>query len=60
MFDKENFVLCFLGYIDAGMRTATYELLPDEGLYYGEVPGFDGVYATGENLVLLNHASPLF
>lgn len=39
-----------LEYIDAAMRTARYELLPDDGLYYGEIPGFEGVYATGEHL----------
>lgn len=37
-------------YIDAAMRLAKYEILPDDGLYYGEIPGFDGVYATAEKL----------
>ena len=32
------------------MRKAQYELLPDDKLYYGEIPGFDGVYASAENL----------
>ena len=32
------------------MRRAQYELLPDDKLYYGEIPGFDGVYASAENL----------
>ena len=32
------------------MRLAQYELLPDDKLYYGEIPGFDGVYASAENL----------
>lgn len=32
------------------MRKAHYELLPDDKLYYGEIPGFDGVYATAQNL----------
>ena len=31
-------------YIHAAMRQAKYEILPD-GTYYGEVPGFQGVYA---------------
>jgi predicted RNase H-like HicB family nuclease len=39
-----------LEYIDAAMRKAKYELLPDDGLYYGEIPGFDGVYATANQL----------
>ena len=36
-------------YIQAAMRRAQYELL-DEGTYYGEVPGFQGVYANADNL----------
>ncbi len=39
-----------LDYINAAMRKAKYELLPDDGLYYGEIPGFEGVYATSQNL----------
>lgn len=39
-----------LEYIDAAIRKAKYELLPDDRLYYGEIAGFDGVYATAENL----------
>ena len=39
-----------LEYIDAAMRLAKYELLPEDELYYGEIPGFDGVYATAEQL----------
>lgn len=39
-----------LEYIDAAMRKAKYELLPNDGLYYAEVPGFDGVYATAKQL----------
>lgn len=39
-----------LAYIDAAMRRATYELLPDDGLYYGEIPGFNGVYVTAKQL----------
>lgn len=37
-------------YINVAMGKAHYELLPDDNLYYGEIPGFDGVYATAENL----------
>ncbi len=32
------------GYIQAALRKARYELLEDES-YYGEIPGFSGVYA---------------
>jgi predicted RNase H-like HicB family nuclease len=31
-------------YIKAAMRRATYEILPD-GTYYGQIDGFQGVYA---------------
>lgn len=37
-------------YTQAAMRKAHYELLPEDKLYYGEIPGFEGVYATAENL----------
>jgi predicted RNase H-like HicB family nuclease len=36
-------------YIRAAMRRATYEILPD-GTFYGEIPGFPGVYANAETL----------
>jgi predicted RNase H-like HicB family nuclease len=32
-------------YIRAALRRATYEILSD-GTYYGEIPGFQGVYAS--------------
>jgi len=34
-----------LRYIEAAMRRAKYEILPDDGSYYGEIPGFPGVFA---------------
>ncbi len=37
-------------YVSATMRKARYELLPDDKLYYGEIPKFEGVYATAETL----------
>ena len=37
-------------YIRAAMRHATYELLPDNEGFYGSIPGFDGVWATGGTL----------
>jgi predicted RNase H-like HicB family nuclease len=37
-------------YIRAAMRQARYEILPDDGTFYGEIPGFDGVYANADTL----------
>ena len=37
-------------YIRAAMRKATYEILPDDGTFYGEIPGFQGVWATAPTL----------
>ena len=37
-------------YLAAAMRQARYEILPDDGTFYGEVPGFDGVYANAGTL----------
>jgi predicted RNase H-like HicB family nuclease len=37
-------------YIRAAMRRAKYEILPDDGQYYGEVPGLQGVYAHAPTL----------
>jgi predicted RNase H-like HicB family nuclease len=36
-------------YIRSAMRRATYEILSD-GTYYGEIPGFQGVYANDGTL----------
>ncbi len=32
-------------YIAGAMRRARFEVLADDGSYYGEIPGFLGVYA---------------
>ena len=32
------------------MRAATYEILQDDGSYYGEIPGFQGVWANSSQL----------
>ncbi len=37
-------------YIQAAMRQAKYEILSDDGSFYGEIPGFQGVYANAETL----------
>ena len=37
-------------YIRAAMGKAKYEILPDDGAFYGEIPGFQGIYATAATL----------
>jgi len=37
-------------YLRAALRKARYEILPDDGTFYGEIPGFDGVYANADTL----------
>jgi predicted RNase H-like HicB family nuclease len=37
-------------YIRAAMHRARYEILLDDGTFYGEIPGFDGVYANADTL----------
>ena len=37
-------------YIQAAMRGAVYEILPDDGSYYGRIPGLDGVWANAATL----------
>lgn len=37
-------------YIQAAMDNAHYEILSDDGSYYGEIPGFQGIYANGVTL----------
>jgi predicted RNase H-like HicB family nuclease len=39
-----------IDYIRASMQTARYEILSDDGTFYGEIPGFDGVYANANTL----------
>jgi predicted RNase H-like HicB family nuclease len=38
------------GYIRAAMRKAHYEILSDDGSFYGEIEGFQGVYANADTL----------
>ena len=33
-------------YLMAAMRQASYEFLPNDRVYYGEIKGFEGVYAS--------------
>jgi len=37
-------------YWAAALRRAQYEILPDDGSYYGQIQGFDGVYANASTL----------
>jgi len=37
-------------YLKAAMRRARYELLSDDGSFYGEIPGCDGVYSNAMTL----------
>jgi predicted RNase H-like HicB family nuclease len=39
-----------INYINAAMRHAHYEILPDDRSYYGDIPNFEGVYANAETL----------
>ena len=36
--------------IDAAMQRARYEILPDDGTFYGEIPGLNGVWANEPTL----------
>ncbi|MCK9517611.1 MAG: type II toxin-antitoxin system HicB family antitoxin [Dehalococcoidia bacterium] len=40
----------FAEYLKAAMRHAKYELLEDGSEFWGEIPGFQGVWATGDTL----------
>lgn len=37
-------------YIQTAMRTARYEILPDDGTFCGEIAGFEGAYADASTL----------
>lgn len=37
-------------YISSAMRKAKYEILQDDNSYYGEIPGFSGVYSNADSL----------
>jgi len=37
-------------YIDTAMELATYEIIEDDGSYWGEIPGFQGVWAQHQTL----------
>jgi predicted RNase H-like HicB family nuclease len=37
-------------YIKAAMHQAKYKILPDDGTFYGEISGFQGVWANTDTL----------
>ncbi len=37
-------------YMDAAIAKAEFETLPDDDSWYGEIPGFQGVYSNAETL----------
>ena len=37
-------------YLEGAMRRAHYEILEEDRSYYGEIPGFEGVYANANVL----------
>jgi predicted RNase H-like HicB family nuclease len=37
-------------YIDTAMELAVYEIIEDDGSYWGEIPGFQGVWARHDTL----------
>ncbi len=39
-----------LEYLNAALERASYEKIEDEEPYYGEIPGVEGVWATGTTL----------
>lgn len=39
-----------LDYLKAAIEQAHYEIIQDQEPYYGDIPGLQGVWATGETL----------
>ncbi len=37
-------------YIQSALHKAKYEIIKDDGTYYGEIPGFQGVYSNADTL----------
>ena len=46
----EMVIKMILEYIEKALAHARYELIEDDEPYYGEIPGLEGVYATGKTL----------
>ena len=47
---KRAEIIMLKKYIKAAMSKAHYELLQDDGTFYGEIAGLDGVYANANTL----------
>ena len=47
---KNGEALMLTQYIQAAMQQAVYEILSDDGSFYGEIPGFQGVWANAATL----------
>ncbi len=43
-------MIVLLNYIQAAMRHARYEILPEDGAYYGEIAPYNGVYSRVQTL----------
>lgn len=39
-------------YVQSAMKKAKYEILPNDKTFYGEIPGFKGVYSNAKTLEL--------
>lgn len=39
-----------MDYMRAALHHARYEILPDDNSFYGEIAGFDGIYANAPTL----------
>lgn len=50
MIELINIIIMLTEYIRAAMRKAKYEILPEDNSFYGEIPGFKGVWANAETL----------
>ena len=37
-------------YVQAALKKAKYEILPDDGTYFGRIPGFKGIWANARTL----------
>ena len=47
---KEDREHMLTAYVRAAMRRAHYEIVEDDGSFYGEIPDFDGVWASADTL----------
>jgi predicted RNase H-like HicB family nuclease len=46
----EGKIKMLASYIDQAMELAVYEIVEDEGTYWGEIPGLQGVWAHHQTL----------